>query len=423
MKLTEYSQSALAEREQILSQQYIAFQQAQLNLDLTRGKPSIEQVALSDRLDGILKGDYRLADGSDSRNYGGLDGIPEAKALAASLLEVDSQQILIGGNSSLKLMYLYLDFAMNHGLQGKASAWRQQGAKFICPVPGYDRHFSVCEALDIEMIAVPMTGSGPDMNIVEDLIANDSHIKGIWCVPKYSNPSGETYSHDTVERIAALAIKAGDNFRVMWDNAYLVHDLDDKPDSLSNIIDIADKLGTTDNIFITASSSKMTFAGAGLAFAASSKASLNAFKNYLSAITIGPDKVNQLRHVRFFKNLDGIKAHMRQHAKLIAPKFNTALAHLEQLKGKGIAKWSQPHGGYFISFDSHLGIAAEIIQLTAEAGVKLTPAGATSPYGHDPDNKNLRLAPTYPSLKEVDQAMQIFVVCAELASIRKLRQG
>ncbi len=423
MKLTEYSQSALAEREQVLSQQYAEYKQAKLNLDLTRGKPSIEQVALSDALDGILKGDYRLADGSDSRNYGGLDGIPEAKALAAELLEVDSSQVLIGGNSSLNLMYQYLDFAMNHGLDGKDSAWKHTGAKFICPVPGYDRHFSVCEALGIEMIAVPMTGNGPDMDKVEALVSSDSSIKGMWCVPKYSNPSGETYSAETVERIAALSAKAGEHFRIMWDNAYLIHDLSDQPDSLMNIMAACAKQNSQDSVFVTASTSKITFAGAGMSFAASSVANLKAFKAYLSAMTIGPDKINQLRHVRFFGDLNGVKAHMQKHAALIAPKFAKSLECLEPLADKGIATWSRPRGGYFISFDSHLGLAAEIIQLTGEAGVKLTPAGATAPYGKDPENKNLRLAPTYPSLAEVEQAMQIFALCAELASVRKLLEA
>lgn len=423
MELNAYNKDELIALEQELSQRYQAFQQAGLQLDLTRGKPAADQLALSDALDGILGDNYNTDSGIDVRNYGGLDGLPEMKDFGAAMLGVNSDEILIGGNSSLMLMYQYVQFCHTKGAKGAGTAWQDEGkAKFLCPVPGYDRHFTVCEDLGIEMINVPMTATGPDMDKVEALVKADPMIKGIWCVPKYSNPSGEVYSDASVDRIAALGKIAGQHFRVMWDNAYAVHDLDAEPPILANLMEACRQHGTQDNVFITGSTSKITFAGAGVAFAATSVDNLKHLKKWLSAVTIGPDKVNQLRHLRLLKDMDGLRAHMRKHAALIKPKFDSVQQHLARLDGKGMGTWTNPRGGYFASFDALPGLAKEIVKLAGEAGVKLTPAGATYPYGKDPEDKNIRIAPTFPVIAEVDQAMQVFVTCVELASVRQRLQ-
>ncbi len=420
MELNAYSKEELLALEQDLAQRYADYQQAGLKLDITRGKPGAEQLALSDALDGILGGDYKADNGTDVRNYGGIDGIPEAKAFGAAMLGVKQEEILVGGNSSLTLMYQYVELCYLRGAKGAGSAWKDEGAaKFLCPVPGYDRHFTVCEDLGIEMITVPMTATGPDMDTVEALVKADPMIKGMWCVPKYSNPSGEVYSDDTVDRIAALGQIAGQHFRVMWDNAYTVHDLDEQPPVLSGLMDACRKHGTEDNVFITGSTSKITFAGGGVSFAGTSEDNLKHLKKWFSAMTIGPNKVNQLRHMRFLKDMDGLRAHMRKHAEIIAPKFDVVQQRLAALTGKGMGSWTNPRGGYFASFDALPGLAKEIVKLAADAGVKLTPAGATFPYGKDPEDKNIRIAPTFPGYDEVDQAMQVFVTCVELASVRQ----
>ncbi|SEH07160.1 aminotransferase class I/II-fold pyridoxal phosphate-dependent enzyme [Candidatus Venteria ishoeyi] len=413
----------LSEQERQLSARYQGFLQAGLNLDLTRGKPSTEQLALSDALDGILAGNYKTRDGVDVRNYGGINGIPEARELGAALLGISPEQTLVGGNSSLTLMYQYMMFCMYIGIQGENSAWFIEAAgkpvKFLCVVPGYDRHFTICESLNIEMINIDMTASGPDMAQVEALVKADSNIKGIWCVPKYSNPSGECYSKATVQRLAQLGNIAGKNFRIMWDNAYAVHDLDTVLD-LANIMDACQQAGTTDSVFITGSTSKITFAGAGVSFAGSSVDNLKHFKNWLSAQTIGPDKVNQLRHVRFLKNHAGLLAHMEKHALILKPKFDRVQEHLTAaLEGQGVGNWTIPQGGYFVSFNTLPGLAKEVVRLTGEAGVKLTPAGATFPYQTDPQDCNIRIAPSFPSLEEIDQAMPVFITCVQLASVRQ----
>ena len=423
MELNAYNKDELTALEQELSQRYQEFQQAGLQLDLTRGKPGSDQLALSDALDGILGGNYKTDSGTDVRNYGGLDGLPEMKTFGAAMLGVNTDEILVGGNSSLMLMYQHVQFCHTIGSKGAGTAWKEEGAaKFLCPVPGYDRHFTVCEDLGIEMITVPMTATGPDMDKVEELVKADSMIKGMWCVPKYSNPSGEVYSDETVDRIAALGKIAGKNFRVMWDNAYTVHDLDAEPPVLANLMDACRKHGTEDNVFITGSTSKITFAGAGVSFAGTSADNLKYLKKWLSAVTIGPDKVNQLRHLRFLKDMDGLHTHMRKHAELIEPKFAMVQKHLASLEGKGMGAWTNPRGGYFASFDALPGLAKEIVKLAGEAGVKLTPAGATYPYGKDPEDKNIRIAPTFPGVEEVDKAMQVFVACVELASVRQRLQ-
>ena len=383
---------------------------AGLKLDLTRGKPAAEQLDLSNELDGILEGFYLLQGGTDARNYGGILGIPEARQLGAEFMRAKSEQVMVGGNSSLNLMYQYVEHMMAH--------WGGEPVKFLCPVPGYDRHFTICEHFDIEMITVPLNDDGPDMQQVKELVSQDAAIKGIWCVPKYSNPTGNTYSKEVVEQFAEIPKVAGDNFRVFWDNAYAVHDLVEQGDELPSLMTAAEKAGTTGNIVMLGSTSKVTFAGAGISFLATSTSQLAAFEKFLSDQMIGFDKVNQLRHVRFLKDSDGIKAHMAKHRDIIKPKFDLVLKKLEEhLAGKNMASWNSPRGGYFISLDTRPGLATTIISMAADAGVKLTPAGATFPYGKDPENKNIRLAPTFLGLAELESAMDVFVTCVELASL------
>ena len=411
----------LQQWETELSAQYDQFKAQALSLDLTRGKPSAQQLSLSDALDGILQGNYKTADGTDVRNYGGLVGIPETRRMGAELLGVTPEEIIVGGNGSLTLMYQCVQFARQFGPGGPGSAWQDEGpVKFLCPVPGYDRHFAICAELGIEMVNVDMTDSGPDMDQVENLIANDSSIKGIWCVPKYSNPTGIVYSDETVQRIAKLGQVASANFRVFWDNAYTVHDLTDNPPQLANVMDYCREYGTEDSVLQFASTSKITFAGAGICFLAASEANLTQFKKHLGIATIGPDKVNQLRHARLFPNHAALKNHMRGHAELVRPKFELVLRHLRDgLGDSGMGDWAEPEGGYFVSFDTRDGLASEIVHMAKDIGVKLTPAGATFPYEKDPRDRNIRLAPTLPDSAELDVAMQVFVVCVKLASVRQ----
>lgn len=423
MEFSQLSSDELQKVHEQLSAQYDAIKASGLNLDLTRGKPSAEQLDLSNALDGILEGFYLLQDGTDVRNYGGILGIPEARALGGELLGLDASQVLAGGNSSLTLMYLYIDYMQNHA----EDAWRRQAeegggvVKFLCPVPGYDRHFTICDHFGIEMITVAMTDTGPDMDQVESLVKSDPLIKGIWCVPKYANPTGVTYTDDTVKRMARLATIAGKDFRVMWDNAYAVHHLADRHDELANIMDEARAAGTEDAIIELASTSKITFAGAGVAFMGASPANLDAFEKFLSASVIGFDKVNQLRHVRFLKDASGIDAHMEKHKALLRPRFDAVEEILSaNLGGKGIATWTRPAGGYFVSLDTLPGLASEVVRLAREAGVKLTPAGATFPHGVDPNDSNIRIAPTFPGLPQLRQALEVLVVCVQLASTNKL---
>ncbi|MBT5685561.1 MAG: aminotransferase class I/II-fold pyridoxal phosphate-dependent enzyme [Gammaproteobacteria bacterium] len=400
----------LRARQSELQDLFDTYVDAGLRLDLTRGKPAAEQLDLSNDLDGILEGFYQLQGGTDVRNYGGILGIPEARQLGAEFIGATSEQVMVGGNSSLNLMYQYVEHMMPH--------WRGEPVKFLCPVPGYDRHFTICEHFDIEMITVPLNDDGPDMQQVQELVSQDATIKGIWCVPKYSNPTGNTYSKEIVEQFAEIPKVAGDNFRVFWDNAYAVHDLVEQGDELPSLITAAEKAGTTDSVVMLGSTSKVTFAGAGISFLATSTSQLAAFEKFLSNQMIGFDKVNQLRHVRFLKDSDGIKAHMAKHRDIIKPKFELVLNMLEKhLAGKNMASWNSPRGGYFISLDTRPGLATTIISMAADAGVKLTPAGATFPYGKDPENKNIRLAPTFPELAELESAMDVFVTCVELASL------
>jgi len=411
---------------QELSIQHDAFKANGLNLDLTRGKPSASQLDLANMLDGALDGNYIADDGTDTRNYGGLLGLEGMRALAAEILGVNPKEVLVGGNSSLTLMYFNIFFAWQFGpngldSSGKSSAWKDEGTvKFLCPVPGYDRHFSICEEFGIEMINVAMDDNGPDMDQVKSLIANDPSIKGIWCVPKYSNPTGCIYSENTIERLAKLGNIAAPNFRVFYDNAYAVHDLTEPAPELPNIMEYCRNHGTESSVLQFTSTSKVTFAGAGVAFMASSEANINTFKKHLGIASIGPDKVNQLRHLKVIKNLADLKSHMKKHAELLRPRFSCVLEHLEEnFSESDLAEWNSPEGGYFISFDTRPGLASEVIRLSAEAGVKLTPAGATFPYGKDPEDKNIRLAPSFPSVEDINSAMAIFCNSVKLASVQQ----
>ncbi len=421
MLLDNTSPDQLKEMQQALEAEYAAHQAKQLALDLTRGKPSSEQLSLSNPLDGILQGNYTCEDGTDARNYGGLDGIIEMKRLGAEILGVSSKEVIVGGNSSLTLMFQTVQHALQFGFNGPDSAWNKEGTvKCLALVPGYDRHFTICETLGIELVTAPMTATGPDMDAVEKMVAADSSIKAMWCVPKYSNPTGIIYSDETVERIAKLATIAGKNFKVLWDNAYGVHDLVAHPPSLANIAEIARQHGTEDSILQFTSTSKITFAGAGVSFFSATESNLNSFRSIMQAYTIGPDKVNQLRHAKLFPNLDALKAHMAKHAEILKPRFDCVLEKLNAaFAGTDFGSWEPVEGGYFISFDARPGLAKTIVKMAAEAGVKLTPAGATFPYGKDPEDKNIRLAPSVPKVAEVDAAMDIFVTCVKLASVRQ----
>ncbi len=424
MHIDQLSVAELSTQRDSVLHQYNALQALNLKLDLTRGKPCREQVALSDALDGILQGNYLAEDGTDVRNYGGLEGLAEARELFSTILNTPPEETLVAGNSSLTLMYNTIDFALTEGLSGPPSAWgNNDRVKFLCPTPGYDRHFAVCEYLGIEMISIPMLDSGPDMDIAETLVKEDPSIKGIWCVPRFSNPTGGVYSDETVDRIARLGLIAADHFIVMWDNAYAIHTLYDDASPLMPIRDRCHKYGTMDNLFQFGSTSKITFAGAGVAFLASSKKNLTAFKEHLAFQTIGPDKINQLRHVRFLTNPEALAEHMAAHATIIRPRFDCVLDALErELSDSGMGVWSSPRGGYFVSFNTLPGLAKKVVKLAESIGVKLTPAGATFPYRDDPQDANIRLAPTFPNLEEVKAAINAFVICVKLASIEHYLQ-
>jgi DNA-binding transcriptional MocR family regulator len=425
------NQEQLQARHLELQQQYEAISSKKLSLDLTRGKPATAQLELSNALDGILGGQYLCADGTDCRNYGGLMGIPEARAFAAEYLGTTPTRTMVGGNSSLQFMYQLVTTAFFNGVRGSESAWNAEAqsanakVKFLCPAPGYDRHFAICESLGIDMIPVSMTAEGPDMDQVEALLKADSMIKGIWCVPKYANPDGVVYSDDVVQRMAKLGKIAGKNFRIFWDNAYAEHHLVDNPPELADIISLSDAEGTLDNVYVIGSTSKITFAGAGISFIATAEANLASFSEHLGFASIGPDKVNQLRHIKFFKDMAGLRALMQEHRKILQPKFELVLEKLEAsvagktIGGQELGSWTRPKGGYFVLFDTQPGLADRVVKLTAAAGVKLTPAGSTYPYKKDPNNSNIRLAPSFPSLKEIEAAMEIFVLCVELATIER----
>ncbi len=387
-------------------------------LDLTRGKPAEDQLALSNALDEQIAGNYRSRDGVDVRNYGGLFGLPEIRELGAQLLESPPGAVLAYGNSSLTLMHLAMQTALLYGLWGDARRWNTvERPAVLAPVPGYDRHFALSEALGVDMVNVDMTASGPDMEAAERLVAADASLKGIWCVPKYANPTGVTYDTDTVRRLAALPRHArADDFVIFWDNAYSVHDIYDPPDELSSIWNACHDAGTEDHLVQFASTSKITFAGGGVAFLAASPTLLAAFEKRLSTMTIGPDKVNQLRHARFLNGR--VREHMAAHAALLKPKFDLVQKLLKEgLSGLEIATWTEPRGGYFVTLQTEPGVASAVVALAASVGLKLTPAGATHPYGRDPEDRYVRIAPTYATLDELKVAMEILVDCVQLATI------
>jgi DNA-binding transcriptional MocR family regulator len=405
-----------------LKAQYETAKAKNLALDMTRGKPGAEQLDLSlEMLDLVTSKDFKGENGADPRNYGGIDGIPEAKSFFKSFLEVDNEnEVIVGGNSSLTLMHDTVARCMSHGNCDSQVAWSKlEKAKFICPAPGYDRHFGVCEHFGIEMITVPMVNGDLDMDTIEKLAANDDSIKGIWVVPKYGNPTGTSVSDDVVDRLAKMKTAAKD-FRIFWDNAYTVHHLSENHDEIKNILHACKANGKDNRVLIFGSTSKITFAGAGIACMGGSEANMNWMRDHLSMATIGPDKINQVRHIRFFKDMDGLHAHMKKHADLIRPKFEKVIEILErELGGKSLAQWTNPNGGYFISLDTNKGCAKKVVKLAAEAGVKLTAAGATFPYKKDPNDSNIRLAPTLPSISEIEQAMEIVCLCVKLADAEK----
>ncbi|WP_412674986.1 aminotransferase class I/II-fold pyridoxal phosphate-dependent enzyme [Aneurinibacillus aneurinilyticus] len=419
----ELNASELNEHYVRLKGKYDEYKSQNLNLDMSRGKPCSEQLDLSRGMLDILKSDedYKAEDGTDYLNYGGLDGIPEAKELFSQVLEVSTKEIIIGGNSSLNMMHDTIARAMLHGVYGGESPWgKLPVVKFLCPSPGYDRHFAICELFNIEMITVDMLSTGPDMDTIEKLVSEDDSIKGIWCVPKYSNPDGITYSDQTVDRLAQMNTKASD-FRIFWDDAYTVHHLTEKADQLKNIFAACKSAGNPHRVFMYSSTSKITFPGSGIAMMAASEENLNFFRKQLSIQTIGPDKLNQLRHVRFLKDMDNLKVHMEKHAAIIKPKFSMVLNKLEsELGRKNIASWNEPKGGYFISLNTLNGCARDVINMAAEVGVKLTKAGATYPYGKDPRDRNIRIAPTLPSIEELEKAIEVLCLCVQLVSIEKI---
>lgn len=419
-------------REELLSlksELELAYEDAKgkgLKLDMSRGKPSAAQLNMGmDILDTLnSESDLKTEAGLDVRNYGAFDGIPEAKRFMGEIMGVPAENVVVCGNASLTIMFDKVSRSMTHGVLGSTPWCKLDKVKFLCPAPGYDRHFAITEYFGIEMVTVPMTPQGPDMDIVERLVSGDSAIKGIWCVPKYSNPQGYTYSDETVKRFAALK-PAAEDFRIFWDNAYVVHHLyEDRQDQLLDILSECGKAGNPDMVYEICSTSKISFAGGGISAIASSKANLDEIRSAMTIQTIGHDKVNQLRHVRYFKDLSGVRAHMARHADIIRPKFEAVLEVLDkELGGLGIGTWTRPNGGYFISFDALPGCAKAIVAKCKEAGMVLTGAGATFPYGKDPEDSNIRIAPTFPTPEEMAMATDLFVLCVKLISVEKLLEA
>lgn len=421
MKLTEMNKTELANMKKQWEEEFNGFKAKKLSLNMARGKPSPEQLDLSmDMLDIINSKSNLIGSGGDYRNYGITDGIPEAKSLFAKMLGVGEDEIAVCGNASLNIMYDVVSTSFLKGVLGNTPWHKLDKVKFLCPVPGYDRHFAICENFGIEMINIPTSESGPDMDMIEKLVAEDDSIKGIWCVPQYSNPTGYVYSDETVKRFAALKPKAPD-FRIFWDNAYCIHHLVDNPKMILNILDECKKAGNEDMVYIFGSTSKITFAGAGVAAIGSSKANLASLMKVMGIRTIGFDKINQLRHVQYFKNYEGLVKHMDKHKEIMAPKFKVVIDNLEkEIIPLGIGSCTKPQGGYFVSFDSLPNCAKRIVALCKEAGVTLTGAGATFPYGKDPEDKNIRIAPSYPSVEELEAAMEIFCLAVKIASAETL---
>ena len=420
----QMSREELMAEKAALEAQFAEIKAKKLKLDMSRGKPSHDQIVLSDAMMDVLHSNSYFNDetGTDCRNYGVLRGIPEAKRLMGAMSEVDENDMIIFGNSSLNIMFDTVSRSYTHGVCGETPWCKLDKVKFLCPVPGYDRHFRITEYFGIEMINIPMTETGPDMDLVEKYVESDPAVKGIWCVPKYSNPQGYSYSDETVRRFAHLKPAAPD-FRIYWDNAYSIHHLYDDPDRQDVILEILSECreaGNPDIVFKFISTSKVTFPGSGLAALTASKKNLDDAAKHMLVQTIGHDKMNQLRHVRFFGNMANMHEHMRRHAAILRPKFEMLYDIFETSLGAlEIGSWTKPKGGYFISFDALDGCAKAIVAKCAEAGVKLTPAGATFPYGKDPRDRNIRIAPSYPELDELEKAAQVFVLAVRLVSAEK----
>lgn len=419
----DLSKEELLTLQKQLNKEYEEAKAKELKLDMSRGKPAASQLDMEMDFMNVLNADsiFKTEAGVDCRNYGIMDGIPEARKLIGDVLGVSADNIIVFGNASLNIMYDTVARSEIFGVMGETPWCKLDKVKFLCPVPGYDRHFAITEQFGIEMINVPMTEDGPDMDMVEELVNTDPAVKGIWCVPKYSNPQGYTYSDETVKRFAALKPAAKD-FRIYWDNAYAIHDLyEEKKDTLLDIISECEKAGNPDMVYEFCSTSKVTFPGSGIAALAASKANLDFIKKFMTIQTIGYDKVNQLRHVRYFKDAEGMKAHMMKHAAILRPKFEAVFHVLEsELNGLGIGSWTEPKGGYFISFDALEGCAKKIVEKCKEAGVVLTGAGATYPYKKDPKDSNIRLAPSFPTPEELAMATDLFVLCVKIVSVEKL---
>lgn len=419
----DMSKDELLTLKDALMEEYKTEEAKGLNLNMARGKPGFSQLDLSMPMLDVVNSDSDMKTvlGNDVRNYGDLDGIGECRRLMADMMSVEKDNVVVCGNSSLNIMYDTISRSMTHGVNGSTPWCKLDKVKFLCPVPGYDRHFKITEYFGIEMINIPLYDDGPDMDLVEKYVNNDEAVKGIWCVPKYSNPTGISYSDEVVRRFAGLK-PAAEDFRIYWDNAYCIHHLyDDVHDEILNILDECEKAGNPDMVYIFASTSKISFPGSGVSAIAASPKNIEFIMGQMTIQTIGHDKINQLRHARFFKDIDGLKAHMKIHAKLLRPKFEAVLNTLEkELTGLEIGSWIKPRGGYFISFDAMPGCAKNIVAKCKSLGVILTGAGATFPYGKDPKDSNIRIAPTFPTPEEMEQAVKIFVLCVKLASVEKL---
>ena len=422
----ELSKSELEALKSDLEKQFEDAKGKGLKLDMSRGKPSPAQLdTVMPILSVINESSFVTSEnGTDCRNYGVLDGLPEAKKFMADMIGTKAENVIVCGNASLTIMYDAVSRSMIHGVLGNTPWCKQESVKFLCPVPGYDRHFKITESFGIEMISIPMTENGPDMDLVEKYVQEDSAVKGIWCVPKYSNPQGYSYSDETVKRFAALKPAAPD-FRIYWDNAYCVHDLyEDRKDTILDIISECEKAGNPNMVFEFCSTSKVSFAGAGISAVASSKENLDWFKKTMTIQAIGYDKINQLRHVLYYKDMQGVKKQMKIHAEIMRPKFQAVITELEEQLGEtGVGSWTNPNGGYFISFQTLPGCAKEVVAKCKEAGMVLTGAGATYPYGKDPEDSNIRIAPSYPSLEEMKEAAKLFALCVKLVSVSKLLEN
>ncbi|MBQ9376097.1 MAG: aminotransferase class I/II-fold pyridoxal phosphate-dependent enzyme [Ruminococcus sp.] len=424
MLLSQMSKDELLKFKSDVLKEYDDYKSQGLSLNMARGKPSSAQLDLAMQMLASVNSydvDYKASDGTDCRNYGGLDGIIDAKNIFSQMLGVDNEELIVCGNSSLNIMYDTIAKCIIFGVDGVQKPWKDyEKIKWLCPAPGYDRHFAICESFGFEMITIPLNEDGPDMDMIEKLVSEDDTIKGIWCVPMYSNPTGITYSDETVRRFANLKPAAKD-FRIFWDNAYCIHHLTDTPDTLLNILDECKKAGNPDMVYMFASTSKITFAGGGIAVMAASRANVDYIKSLMTVQTIGFDKINQLRHAKFFGDYNGLMAQMEKHRAILQPKFEMVLDTLDkEIAPLGIGSWHRPRGGYFISFDTIDGCAKRVCELCKDAGLVLTGAGATYPYKKDPHDSNIRIAPSFPPVEELELAMKIFVTAVKLATAEKL---